>query len=364
MKINRQEWIERLTKLYVAVSPSTISPAYSCFLFSGGKITTSNGVITMSTATAIIPKEGKYVPAGHLMKLLNSLPDEEVELIFEENILKIRTNRLKGKLTTVSEEVTKQKQPKLKAVNIGSYPDFIEGITFCKTVSSEDLTTGALCGVHLEDNLVLGSDRYRIFTWKRNDYIAERITCTLPVIFIDILSKYKEEIRELTFYVHKSFEVDHVNVVLNDSTIIKSIVLPGKYPDLVQYFPKNSNKHIVIPFNDEFIQAVNRQANFLSNIAAVDRELDISIKGSSCKFRVVNSTYGTLEEEIDMDVLDETITADIRINPALITNALNDVIDDQRKIVYYPEINLLMVEGGQCKCVMPTLVKEENKKGK
>lgn len=363
MKINRQECVDRLTKLCAAISFSTISPAYSCFLFSGGKITTSNDVLTMSVATAICPEKGVRVPAGHLLKLLNSLPDEEVELIFEENILKVRTNRLKGKLTTVFEETEKQKQSELKAININSYPDFIDGVTFCRTAASQDLTTGATCGVHIVDDWIFGTDRYKIFTYKRNNWPAEFIKCTLPVSFIDILEKYREEVRELTFYVTKSDVVDHVKVRLEDSTIISSIVLPGEYQDLTQYFPKEEDKHIVIPFNDKFIQAVNRQANFLSNIAAVNRELDISIKGSKCSFHVVNTTYGTLEEDIDIEDLEAPIDTNIRVNPNLITNALNDVTDDHRKIFYYSEMNLLIIEGGQCKCLMPTQVIEEDKNG-
>lgn len=362
MKIKRIEWVERLTKLSAAISNSTITPAYSCFLFSNGKITTSNGVLTMSTPTALAPEKGVYVPAAHLMKLLTSLSEDEVELIFEENVLKVKTNRLKGKLTTIPEVIEDKKEPKLTAIEETSYLDFIDGAQFCRTVASLDVTTGPTTGVHIDGRWVFGTDRYRIFTWKRDVFPDQEIKCTLPVVFADILEKYKEEVRSIFVYVLADSTVDHIEATLNDSTIISSTVIAGEYENVIRFFPDEKEEQIAIAFNDEFVQAVNRQAAFLSNIVATNRELIVTIKEGKCSFHVFNSDYGTLDETIDMEAAENDSEVTFCVNPGLIVDALNSVTVDERRLIYYPKLNLLIVEGGECKCLLPTRVQEEEKK--
>lgn len=361
MKINREEWVERLTKLCAATSTSTITPTNSCFLFSKGRIMTSNGTVTMTTSTSIIPETGKYVPAGPLMKLLTSIRDDEVELIFVENLLKVKTNRLKGKLVTVPEEKSDKKEAATEQMEISAYPDFIEAVKFCRLAASEDLTTQAMCGVHLDGRWTFGSDRYRIFTCLKDAYPNEVVKCTLPVQFIDIVDRYKEEVRRILFFT-RGDKVDHVDVILEDSTVISSKVLEGDYADLTKFFPTDEDVNVSFPYSDEFVQVVNRQASFLSNIATVDRELLITIDKGKCVFKVVNRDYGTLDEEIDMPEVDMNLSITICINPTLITDALNDVTDDHREISFYPEKNLLRITGGSCKCIMPTIVEEEKPK--
>jgi len=357
VRINRIEWVERLTKLGAAVNSSSITPEYSYFLFSGGLITAQNGTLTITTPTAIIPDTGRYVPAGPLLKLLNSIPEDEVELIFKDDLLRVKTNKLKGKLVTVPEGEKEKKEKITNQIEISSCSDFIEAIKFCRLAASEDLTTGTLCGVHLYDQWTFGSDRYRIFTYEREGKVKENMTCTLPVQFIDVVDKYKDEVRSILFF-YNGDKVNHVEALLEDSTIISSILLEGEYEDLVQYFPQEKDKRIDFPYNEDFVRAVNRQASFLSNVATTDQELFISIVNQKCEFKVVNSDYGSLDEEIDMPEVSADLAITICVNPSYIIDALNEVTDDQRIVSYYPDKILLKISGGTCLCIMPTIIKE------
>lgn len=353
MIMNREGLVESLQKLMSAVSSSSIVPKYSCFLFSDGSVVANNGTIQMSTNTSVIPEKGTYVPASHLIKLLTSIHNEEVDIIFDGDILKVKTNRIKGKLTTVPEEKGTEELP-LQQVSRSSVPNalsFIEGAGFCRAVASEDLTTGPLCGVHVHEQWMFGSDRYRIFRWEEPDALSG-LTFTLPVLFVDILDKFKLEVETISVVSNTKSEVVRVEAILEDGIVISTTVLKGNYPDLQQYFPASTDRHVSIHLSHSFADIVERHNSFLSNIAAVDRELEFSITKNKCSLSVLNKEFGVLEEEIALEGLAPDLSVIFLVNPSLIIAAVNKECD----MLYYPEKNILMFESSRFRCLTPTRV--------
>jgi len=352
MILNREELVECLQKLMPAVSSSSIVPKYSCFLFSEGSVVANNGTIQMSAETPLIPASGVNVPASHLIKLLTSIHNEEVDIIFDGDILKVKTNRIKGKLTTVPEEKGTELLPQQVVCNsVPNVLSFIEGAGFCRAVASEDLTTGPLCGVHVHEQWLFGSDRYRIFIWEEQNVLSG-LKFTLPVLFVDVLDKFKLEVETISIVSSMKSEVVRVEATLEDGTVISTIVLKGNYQDLLQYLPVSSDKHVSIHLSHNFADIVERHNSFVSNLAAVDRELEVSIAKNKCSLSVLNKEFGVLEEEVELEGLDPDLSLTFRVNPSLIVAAINK----ECNMLYYPEKNLLMFESSRFRCLTPTRV--------
>jgi len=365
MLVNRNEWVVRLTKLMSAVGPGTIAGAFSCFLFEGGRISTNNGTFHMETCTSLVPEKDTYVPAAPFLKLLTSLPDEEVELIFEGDLLHVKTKSLNGKLNVAVREEPKEKVEATTEHVISNIKDYLSGMSFCMPAASQDVTTAAMCGVRCTEELVLSSNRFKIFTWAKDNYTSQKFQYTLPVTLIEVLNKFKGEIKSLVLNIgNKTKEVITLTAQLDDATLIEGAPIVGKYEDLKKYFPPEGAKHIDIPINQEFIQSVSRLTVFLSNLLSANKEMFVTVTGDRCELSVHNPDYGRIVEEIFLPIPDETFECSFCVNPTLITDALDTLPGDSPQVSYYSDLHLLVIKSDQSNCCMPTRLTLEKKETK
>ena len=294
--------------------------------------------------------------------MLTSITNEEVELIFEKELLRVKTKNIKGKLKVAFRENKEEELQKTETQKIVNIKDFLSGISFCSPAACIDLTTKAMCGVRCTDTLVLSSDRYKIFTWIKDSYVDQKLQYTLPTTLVDALYKFKNEINSIHLNViEKTKEVVSLSVSLNDSTVLQGKTIKGNYQDLVKYFPNKDVEHIDIPINDDFIQSVGRLTDFLSNLLSPNKEMFVSIAGDQCELSVCNNDYGKIVEEVFLPIPESTFTCSFCVNPTLIIDALNTISGECPRISFYPSLRLLVIESDQCKCCMPTRVTVEKK---
>ena len=107
MKLNRQNFLERLEMVYPAIAANPVVAHYSYFKISKGKtdvidrLQAFNGVVLIETQLDEGIENACAIPAEPFLKLLRSLTDKEIELIFKKDEVKVKAKTIKGTLCKV-----------------------------------------------------------------------------------------------------------------------------------------------------------------------------------------------------------------------------------------------------------------------
>lgn len=346
MKLNREKLLEQLEKAYPAIALNPIVPHYGYFKISKerdglrGSIQAYNGLVLVNVQLVEDIGHDCVVPAESFIKLLRSLEDEEVELIFEEDEVKIKTNAVKGTFTVLDET-------SLKTISISgtiisdeqALQDLMEGLKVCRIYASKDQTSGPMRGVKIDEDKIIATDRYRVVVWRLDNHIP--VNCCIPLKFIDIVLKNRDEIKEFLFV-----EDDNFTAILNDGTQISTMLLKGEYPNVLQYFPTSGSfKEIKFTDSIESVSAVGisnaieRHVTFLSRVDLIDKEITVQILKGKCITKSKDKELGSLVDEVDI-LSEEDLDIEFLVNPVF----LKDIIGACSCFKYYDESGLILLE--------------------
>jgi len=337
MKLNRETLLQQLERAYPAIALNPIVPHYSYFKISKGhdglkgSVQAFNGLVLVN---AQIVEDVEYdcaIPAEPFIKLLRSLEDDEVELIFKGTEVKVKTDAVKGTFTILDE--IHKKTISLSGDLVSDkeiIQDLINGLNICRLYVSKDQTSGPMRGVRIDGDKLIATDRYRVVVWKLDNDIP--VNCSIPPKFIDIVLKNKEQIKEL-FLAKGEF-----TVILNDGTWISTLLLSGDYPNVLQYFPTSDN-YKRIKFTDEISSAIERHVTFLSRVDLIDKEISVQILKDKCVTKSKDNSLGSLVDEVNI-ISKEDLNIEFFVNPVF----LKDVVDICSCFKYYEESGLIILE--------------------
>lgn len=339
MKVNRKQLVDVLEKVAPALGFNVLVPEFQNFQIDGNRIQTTDGVMLIDTALPVDTELKCAIPGAPFLHLLQSLNDEEVELIYKDGTLSVKTNRVKGVFTTSTITSLKNIDDLLQEPVVGisgNLSDLIQGFGFCRFGVSEDKTSGPLCGVRIESDSVFGTDRYRIVKWSLKT--ASSIKCSLPLKFVNVVLKYKDEILSMHYV-----EDERFIVMLEDGTYIGTAVLAGDYPDLLQYFPNASvASYREVELVDDLTDVLERHISFLKNVNEIDKEITIKICKDKCIVSSIDKELGTLREELKVSS-EEDPEVEFHVNPVF----LKDIMRVCSSFKYYAYEGLVLFKADE-----------------
>jgi len=343
MKINRSTFVAILEKMAPMLGSNPLMPELQYFQIEGNHIQATNGIILADLICSIdtglccsISKE--------VLDLLISLSAEEVDLQVKENELKIKTNKIVGKFFVITPP-TFQSTPfadNEERVSIDPLllSDVVEALGFCRFGVSKDIVAGPYCGVQLNKDTIFSTDRYRVTKWELKE--DSGITCTIPVKFIDLLKRYQRDIVSLS-----AVGDNILMAILEDGMCITTCLIPGKYPELLQYF-SSSNTYEQIEFGDKLTSIIERHSTLLGDINPLDRIMLIEIEGGVCTLTSKVPEKANLVEQIDVKVREDLKLA-FSVNPTF----LREIASKCSSFKFYAD-GLILFEAEKLQYLMRT----------
>lgn len=332
MKVNRKNLVDCLEKVVPALGFNMLVPEFQYLQVNKRLIQATDGALIIESTLPEGSDFGQFaIPGRSFYDLLRGLDKEEVDLILKDDKLKVKTNKVEGTFTILNKVNFREIDDPDSLVPTVDIPDFIQGLNFCRFGVSKDETSGPLCGVRINDNLLFSSDRYRISKWILNNNLSFK--CSLPVKFIDILFKNKDEIQEMGYSKQNTFVV-----ILCDGTTIVTSVLTGEYQDLLQYFP-TVGESIEVKLIDDLSDVLERHISFLKNVNETDKEITIKICENKCITTSIDKELGIFKEELEASAGTD-IEIELKVNPIF----LRDIIKVCSNFRYYKELGLILFE--------------------
>jgi hypothetical protein len=316
MLIKRSKLISKLRKVLPALGTNVLVPAFQCFQFKDGILTTTDGAMVVQTELGDADfKINCAIPGIPFLSLLDNLTGEDVDIIYsEENsniIVKNARGTVKGTLVTNTQNLPLD-VPVLQQEMFSTkekISQLLEGLGFCRYNVSKDSTTGPLCGLHIKGENIYSTDRFRImrYTFAKDPILGA--CCTFPVKFVNALLKVKDEITNI------GVEENTVLVTLEDNTKIWSGLLLGNYVDIDPFIPADISAFSTIRFPEKIKSMLVKHIDFLKDVDPVDKDMKISLsKEGKCRFISIDKNLGILEEEVDTNsVIPEDI--EFIVNP-------------------------------------------------
>lgn len=338
MKVNRKALIEALEIVAPALGGAGAPVETQTIKIWGTLIQTSNGLIRIQTSLPVDLGMKISVPGAPLITLLNGLKTDEVELKLgkDNKYLSIQTSKVDGKFNVVKLE-------KFDPIDMSTYVairdkdryrDVLVGLGQCRNNVSKDESAGPLRGVRINGTEILSTNRSRIYRYRLKGDIQWH--CTVYKVFIDVVTPYADKAG--TIYMKDD---EAIGVVVGD-TLIQSKLIEGKYPDLDQYFPTKQcieSESKRVSYIDPIGDSLGRHIDFLNGVDNADKEVSVTIAGSTCEIISRNQSVGEIREVVD---LKEPVDTEISflINPIL----LKDFLTRCNYFQYLPSSKLVLFE--------------------
>lgn len=316
MKVDRKQFVETLEKVTPALGVNILVPEFQYFQIDGDHVQAFDGVLLVDSVFPVDTKLRCAIPI-EVLGLLSSLDVEQVDLVVVNNELRVETTKLEGKFSILD---TPKLQP-LSSIDVDNMlligseliTDLVEGLSFCRFGVSSDKTAGPICGVYLDKDLILSTDRYRIVRWKLDQ--DSKVTCSLPLKFINLLKRNQNEIFKLGCLGNETFVV-----ILKDGTYASTCLLQGKYPNLLQYFPDSTN-YRQVEFRKGIVSVIDRHLDLLKDVTPIDRETSVEVKGTTCTLTTKIPEKANLVEDVDVVMGGDTAMSFL-INPTFLKEIL------------------------------------------
>lgn len=340
MKLNRQNFLERLEMVYPAIAANPVVAHYAYFKISKGKtdaidrLQAFNGVVLIETQLDEGIENACAIPAEPFLKLLRSLTDKEIELIFKKDEVKVKAKTIKGTFTILDEVPVKDMPISNSPIDEEEIlKDLIEGFKACALYVNKDKTAGPSRGVRVDKNIVAGTDSFRVVIYRLDKSLS--FTCSIPLKFINEVLRNQSEIKAIDYV-----EDMCITATLNDGTQIGSSVLLGEYPPILEYFP-TSNNYVKVEFIDEeMLLAMERHVTFLSRIDLINKEINVHILNDKCITKSKDELVGELIDEASVVSDDPEVDISFPINPIYLKN----IVGTCSCFKYFSEHGLVLLE--------------------
>ena len=316
MKINREELLKVLQAVKPGIAKREIIQQATHAIFTGDAVATFNDQICI-----VYPLKTDLhcsVQGEEFYKALESINEVEVEIIAEENQVKIISKKTKAGLSTLvgeKEKVESLIEDLRERVNVKRFwrklpKDFIQGVSLCTFTASRDMTAGVRCCVAIRNDKIFSTDNLRVSRYKMDASIDNML---LPARDAAELIKY-----EVTRYGKTE---GWIHFITNEGVMFNCKTMVGDYPfDSLNRFFREPTDEITLP--KELQDAMKAAAVFAAGDVDVTKMVEIKIKGKTLKCRS-EKERGWMEKEIDLkkSVGDEEII--FYVNPTFLAQILD-----------------------------------------
>lgn len=311
MKINKANLLKQLDQLKAALASKDIIEHSNHFAFLGDKIAAYNDDIALSVPTEI--DICGAVPATELIKLLNKLKTDEIEMEIEGGEMLLTSGKTKAGIKFDPE-------CKLPLEELGQMKkwrtvpeDFLHAVKTCLFSASKDMSKPKLTCVHIHENKVESSDSFRLTIVTIKDPIAFEML--IPAANVQHLVRYEME---------KYCQTDGwVHFKTKDNLIFSSRIYLEEYPDLSRFLELDDQ--IEIQFPKMLIESLERAEVFGKSTIDIDSEISVKIEDKQITVKGQND-IGWSEEQLKMAYSGDPI--EFKIHP----DQFRDILTRTRKV--------------------------------
>jgi len=162
MKLDREEFLQKLESCTPAVDKKATIEQSDCFIFQGGKIIAFNDEIAASCESPLNGVEGA-VKAEPLAQILRKLTDDKIDIEVKDGELLVKTKSKKRAGIAMEADVVLAVDSIEEAEEWKPLPeDFCEGIQVVQNCASKDESHFALTCVHITSEFVEACDNTQV----------------------------------------------------------------------------------------------------------------------------------------------------------------------------------------------------------
>lgn len=346
--MNRKSLVETLSRLMPGLAKGDIVEHFSCFNIEGDTIRVTNGRLFMREKLSQNLGFDASVPGKIFYQFLNSVPQEEIELIANGGSLTINCGKVEGKLLVkkletaqkIFDAIQEPADSEWKPLPAG----FVLGLKLCKFSCSDDATVPVLTGVFVNGPLMFSCDRYRI-----TKYECEADTGMKSILPVQLIQELEKNSNHIDGYCIKNgmifFRLWEGKVVLGSGLI------EGQYPDLNSHFPElNGDEIVELP--ESLAAALDRQNLIQSDVLELDRGTTVKFDEQKISLYSRNKEVGEVKEEIEFESPSKFKGVEIKVNPLF----FRDVLDISRVMSYDAHANTVIVVGERLTHLVKTKV--------
>jgi DNA polymerase III sliding clamp (beta) subunit (PCNA family) len=307
-KLNRQSFIDALSKVKPGLANKEIVEQSTHFIFDNDKVWTYNDQITIMQNFQSGLKGA--VKADNFFKLLNKIPDEEISMSSEEGKIKISGKKIKANIK-IDPDIKIQPIP-VAGINDKRWEDlpenFGEAIAFSAFSASRNMIRPELTCLYVTGEYVIGCDTFRGTKYKLKSEMKQ--TFLLPATAAIDLAKYNP-------YKVLVDEAGWLHFVNRESTTFSCRTYDIEYPEQIWKFFEVEGEEIILP--EGFIDAVSRAEVLLTADFDLDRIVTLAI-GDNQVICSSEGNYGDFEETADIKYDGEKL--EIKVHPILLGEIL------------------------------------------
>lgn len=310
MQINRHQLQTALNLVTAGLSKLNSSEQMQHFIFTGENVVTYNDFICVSHPFKTDFKHS--VNSDDLLKILNKISSETIEINLEDTTLIVKTAKTKAKLVsnvedTISElisELESQVQDEWSALP----EDFIEGAYLCMFSASKDMTLGTLTCLNITGNKMYSCDNVRMSSYEMSGEMEDIL------IQASCISELKK-IGVTQYSVSESW----LHFLSDDGVRISIRRLKGSYMELEEMFHVEGAK---IKLPEDLTSCIETASVMSEGDSLIDKSVSISIDAGFLTVKA-SKTRGSVEKKTEINYKRTPIF--FRTNPIFFVEILKHV---------------------------------------
>lgn len=344
MKYNKKELQSALS----AVTPLTGKTGImACVKFADGTLSAFDNDIAVSYK--IDTDENYCVSGKDLLTTIKNFPDGEIELEITDKSVKIKSEKLKGKY----------KLPILSADDFPAFDDHT-GTEFTMTglnsaikkiaySASADTIKPVFNGIHYDGSHLVATDSRRLSVARTGEVAGEGISIIMPLRFtVEMRRLFGDDI---TLRVS-----DNMITAYNDTIVLSSRLVDGKFPNWKQVIPAKSTHNIEI----DVAQLRSTISRIVGYANAPAFRLTFELAGNDMKISASNDGGGNAEEVVTFG--GDACEIKFALNGAYLLETLANVSGDVVQCgLTAPMSPVVFSCGDEKHVIMPIQIKEVEK---
>ena len=328
--MKRKTLLDALEKLFPAVASKPIVEEMGCFRFAGPELRSTDGMLAIRVTMDEDSGLHCLIHAEHILKLLRSMTDEDIDLAIDGESLRVQGKKLRGNYTISKAEDTMLDTVSFDADEWQDVPKgLLKGIHLCAFAASKDATRGALCGVCLRGNRVLASDAFRIAQYvvdgagDLSAKVGAGGVCLRPALCRQ-LRRHGDKLAKW------AVRDDTVLFTSEDGSVaIASKLFPSEFPDAEGWVKKADDLKASCVFPEATAEAVRRHLEQMADVDDDSRQVRVSLAGKEVKITSKDGVTYELEDTLEMETAADKPLA-FAVHPAY----LLDILDRTRRMHY------------------------------
>jgi len=343
--MDRKVLVNVLSQMKNVVGNNQLVPEYHDFQFDGDHVQATNGSLLMDIHLPFDTGLHCAVPVKFLT-LLSGVSGDIISVEATEKKVTIKSNRVLGTFEVrpscfeiVAESDVSEDLEDLQKLNHIS--ELVDGLVVVSFGTSPDKASGTYQGVRIKDSRLYSTDRYRVVKWELG--FPTGLDVIITTSFIQLLKKHKDSLVYLGPGTNKTF----IAKTKEGMTIVSSVI-PGKFPELDQYFEVGADS-IQVTFGKALWPTIERHVQVLEPIDLYERITKIEIRDGGAILTSEMPQHSEVTE--DIDIIEEI---NVRLTFWLNPTFLKEIVGFCKGFFFYPDSGLILFVSDKLTYLMRT----------